>query len=110
METQMRDMLATHKRLDVQPLETREAIRKAAAATFEALPALLLAAALLMPALAAFAGRLAERAAEDATPAAAPVVTETGRAIADQGNRALIEIRDESRESLRQNLTLPKLS
>ena len=57
-----------------------------------------------MPALAAIAGRAAER-AEPATPA-----SEVGRAIADQGNRALVEIRSDARESLRQNLSLPKLS
>jgi hypothetical protein len=85
-----------------------ESIRKAVAAAFEALPAILLAGALLMPALAAFAGRSAERAAPPAD-AAAPAA-ELGREIADQGNRALIEIREESREALRQNLSLPKLS
>jgi hypothetical protein len=84
-----------------------EVVRKAAVAAFEALPALLLAAALLMPALAAFAGRTATPPAP--APAAAPA-TELGREIADQGNRALIQIRTETRESLRQNITLPKLS
>jgi hypothetical protein len=84
--------------------EPAESLRKAAAAAWEALPAILLAAALLMPALAAIAGRSAERAAPVAPSA------EVGRAIADQGNRALVEIRSEARESLRQNLSLPKLS
>jgi hypothetical protein len=81
-----------------------ESVRKAAAAAFEAIPALLLAAALLMPALAAFASRAADADAP-ATPA-----QEVGRAIADQGNRALIEIREDAREALRQDITLPKLS
>jgi hypothetical protein len=82
----------------------RESVRKAAAAAFEALPAVLLAAALLMPALAAIAGRTTER-AEPVAPAA-----EVGRAIADQGNRALAEIREQARESLRPSLAQPKLS
>jgi hypothetical protein len=93
-----------------QVTPTAETLRKAAAATLEALPALLLAAALLMPALVAFAGRTAERAAEPAAPVTAPVVTETGHAIAEQGNRALVEIREDARESLRETLALPKLS
>jgi hypothetical protein len=80
-------------------------IRKAAAAAFEALPAILLAGALLMPALTAFAGTDAARAAPPATPA-----EEASRAIAEQGNRALVEIREESRASLPAALELPKLS
>lgn len=83
---------------------TAESVRKAAAAAWEALPAILLAAALLMPALAAIADRDAAG-AKSATPA-----TETGRAIAEQGNRALAEIRQEARKSLQQNLAPPKLS
>ena len=102
----MRDMMAAPERLDADLHPTRESVRKAAAAAFEALPALLLAAALLMPALAAFAGRMAEREAEKQP---APV-TEVGRVIADQGNRALVEIREESRAALREALVLPKLS
>lgn len=81
-----------------------ETARRAAAAAFEALPAVLLAAALLMPALAAIAGRTAER------PAPASPAAQIAPVIADQGNRALAEIREQARESLRQNLALPKLS
>src|SRR5688572_6503042 len=53
--TAMRDMMANHDRLESHSARTGDAVRKVAAATFEALPALLLAAALLMPALAAIA-------------------------------------------------------
>ncbi len=70
------------------------------------LPALLLAHALLMPALAALATRSADA---DAPPQASPA-QDIGHEIAEQGNRALVEIRQEARESLRQNVTLPKLS
>jgi hypothetical protein len=80
-------------------------IRKAAAAAFEALPAILLAGALLMPALAALASTSAERAAPAAT-----LVEEARRAIAEQGNRAVVEIREESRAKLPAALELPKLS
>lgn len=102
----MRDMMATHECLEArtQAQKTRESVRKAAAAAFEALPAILLAVALLMPALAAFAGRSAQRAVEPAP------ATEVGRDIAEQGNRALIEIRRESRELLRGSLAPPQLS
>jgi len=98
----MRDMMASHERLEAQSTETRESLRKAAAAAFEALPALLLAGALLMPALAALAAKTAER--------QAPPGVELGQVIASQGNQALVEIRDEQREALRQSLALPKLS
>ena len=83
-----------------------ESVRKAAAAAFEALPAILLAGALLMPALAAFAGRTAIPTDLDRQ----AIEVRTGVSIADQGNEALIRIREESREALRQNVTLPKLS
>lgn len=103
----MRDMMATHERLPAETPAIAESVRRAAAAAFEALPAILLAAALLMPALAAFAGRTAER----AVPAEAPApASDVGHEIADQGNRALIEIRDDLRQGLRQNIALPKLS
>jgi hypothetical protein len=101
----MRDMMATHERLEAQSRqETRESLRKAAAAAFEALPALLLAGALLMPALAALA---AKTAGQQSAPA--PVV-DVGRVIAAQGDQALVDIRAEQREALRRSLTLPKLS
>ena len=76
-------------------------IRKAAVAAFEALPALLLAAALLMPVIAALANR-------DAEPAAIEGVR-VGQVIAAQGNQALADIRQDSRRSVRQNLGLPAL-
>jgi hypothetical protein len=99
----MRDMMATHERLEAQTREeTRESLRKAAAAAFEALPALLLAGALLMPALAALAAKTAGQ-------QPAPGV-ELGQVIASQGNRALADIRADQREVLRQSLALPKLS
>ena len=87
----MRDMMASHERLEAQSTETRESLRKAAAAAFEALPA-----------LAALAAKTAER--------QAPPGVELGQVIASQGNQALVEIRDEQREALRQSLALPKLS
>jgi len=100
----MRDMMATHERLEAHTREeTRESLRKAAAAVFEALPALLLAGALLMPALAALAAKTAGQAAP------APGV-ELGQVIAAQGNKALVDIRAEQREALRQSLALPRLS
>jgi hypothetical protein len=80
-------------------------IRQAAAAAFEALPAILLAGALLMPALAALASTTAERAAPQAA-----LVEEARQAIADQGNRAVEAIREESRATLPASLALPKLS
>jgi hypothetical protein len=83
--------------------ETR--IRKAAVAAYEALPAILLAAALLMPALAAFA-------VPDVVPAdldRTAVSVRTGLAIAGQGDRALLQIRAESRQSLKTRLALPAL-
>jgi hypothetical protein len=88
------------------PRNPGETARKAAVAAYEALPAILLAAALLAPAIAALAARQAlpadfERQAIEAR---------TGASIANQGNGALIEIREESRASLRQHLNLPKLS
>jgi len=88
-------MNATH------PRPAAETVRKAAVAAYEALPAILLAAALLMPALAAFAAQVAEQ--------AAPERVELSQAIATQGNQALVQIRQESRESLRASLTLPSL-
>lgn len=102
----MRDMMATHERLEAHAPETRESVRKAAAAAFEALPAILLAAALLMPALAAFAGR----AAIPADLERQAIETRTGLSIAEQGNEALRQIREESREALRRDLAPPKLS
>jgi len=81
--------------------------RKAATAAYEALPVLLLAAALLMPALAAIAQRAAlspdfERKAIEAR-------TGLSVSIAEQGNQALRQIRTDSKESLRQAIGLPKL-
>ena len=102
----MRDMMATHERLNPSAHETREAVRKAAAAAYEALPAILLAAALLAPALAAFAVKSAVPADLDRK----ALEVRTGQSIAEQGNEALVRIREESRETLRQNITLPKLS
>lgn len=78
-----------------------DTVRKVAVAAYEALPAILLAAALLMPALAALAAKAAHE--------AAPASVELGQAIAMQGNQALAEIRAESRASLRANLQLPSL-
>lgn len=78
-----------------------ESVRKAAAAALEALPAILLAAALLMPALAAFSAHKGEQ--------PVPAVTGLGQVIAAQGNQALIDIRAESRASLRRDITLPQL-
>jgi hypothetical protein len=100
----MRDMMATPERLDARTHEPRESVRKAAAAAFEALPALLLAAALLMPALAALAEKTAER-----ETGARPVEVELGQVIAGQGNQALVQIRVEARESARQAIALPTL-
>lgn len=102
----MRDMMATHERLEArssqtQAHESRESVRQAAAALFEALPAILLAGALLMPALAALAAKSADR-------QTSPGV-ELGQVIAAQGNQALADIRAEQRETLQQNLMLPKL-
>lgn len=104
----MRDMMATHERLEArssqtQAHESRESVRKAAAALFEALPAILLAGALLMPALAALA---AKSAGQQPTPS---LGVELGQVIAAQGNQALADIRAEQRGTLRENLTLPKL-
>jgi len=87
-----------------------ETARKAAVAAYEALPAILLAAALLMPALAALAVKNSLPANFEQQAVEARTGLSTPDAIADQGNRALIQIREESRASLRQNLTLPKLS
>jgi hypothetical protein len=95
----MRDMMATHERLDARTHEPREAVRKAAAAAFEALPALLLAAALLMPAIAALA-------TDEANP---EVPVQLGQVIAAQGNEALATIRADARESARASIVLPKL-
>ena len=81
---------------------TRETVRKAAVAAYEALPAILLAAALMMPALAAFADRSADQVAADRAA--------LGQAIAAQGNRALVQIRAEARASVRQNLALPTIT
>jgi hypothetical protein len=58
-------------------------LKRAAAGLYEALPAILLAAALLAPAFAALAG-------DETPPRRDPQI---GLAIADQGNRALIQIR-----------------
>jgi hypothetical protein len=104
----MRDMMATHERLEAHsaetsPTESSHTLRNAAAAAFEALPAVLLAGALLMPALAALAAKTAER-----QPAPTPAA-ELGQAIASQGNQALLDIRAEQLQTLRENLTLPKL-
>lgn len=104
----MRDMMATHERLEARSSETqahesRESVRKAAAALFEALPAILLAGALLMPALAALAAKAAGQ-----PPIPNPGV-ELGQVIAAQGNQALADIRAEQRATLRESLTLPKL-
>jgi hypothetical protein len=120
METPMRDMMATHERLEAReaqiqaqiqaqtrtqsPVEARESLRKAAAAAFEALPAILLAGALLMPALAALAAKTANQQLAIAPGA------EVSQVIAAQGNQALADIRAEQRESLRRSLALPKLS
>jgi len=76
-----------------------ETARKAAVAAYEALPAILLAAALLMPALAALATEAAER----------EVGADLGQVIAAQGNQALADIRAETRATAVANLTLPKL-
>lgn len=73
--------------------------RKAAVAAYEALPAILLAAALLMPAIAALATQEAEQQTR----------VELGQAIAAQGNQALAAIRADARESARANIVLPKL-
>ena len=88
------------------PRNPGETARKAAVAAYEALPAILLAAALLAPAIAAFAARTAVPPDLDRK----AVEVRTGQTIAEQGNRALIQIREESREALRQSVTLPKLS
>ena len=105
----MRDMMATHERLEarsseIETHESRESVRKAAAALFEALPAILLAGALLMPALAALAAKSAGQ--QTASP---PPGVELGQVIAAQGNQALADIRAEQRATLRESLTLPKL-
>jgi len=89
------------------PRTPGQTARKAAVAAYEALPAILLAAALLMPALAAFAARTAlpgdfERKAVEAR-------TGLSIGIAEQGNQALADIRAETRETARLNLVLPKL-
>jgi hypothetical protein len=81
------------------PRTPGQTARKAAVAAYEALPAILLAAALLMPALAAFATKAAER----------DTRVELGQVIAEQGNLALADIRAETRETARLNLVLPKL-
>lgn len=104
----MRDMMASPERLEAHPAETSHTetsptLRKAAAAAFEALPAVLLAGALLMPALAALAAKTAER--ERAPSPGA----ELGQVIAGQGNQALLDIRAEQLQALRESLTLPKL-
>lgn len=97
----MRDMMATHERLETHSPGTRESVRKVAAAAFEALPAILLAGALLMPALAALAAKTAERRTQPGA--------ELGQVIATQGNQALADIRAEQGAALRQGLALPKL-
>jgi hypothetical protein len=101
----MRDMMASPERLDAHPSQTGETVRRAAAAAFEALPAILLAAALLMPALAAIAAKSAEQ--QKVTEL--PVAVEVSQLIAAQGNQALVDIRAEARESMLANLTLPTL-
>jgi hypothetical protein len=100
----MRDMMATHERLDARTPQPRESAHKAVAAAFEALPAILLAGALLMPALAALAAKTAERANAER-----PVNVELGQVIAAQGNQALVDLRAEVRASAVANLTLPQL-
>jgi hypothetical protein len=100
----MRDMMATHERLDARTPPARESVHKAVAAAFEALPAILLAGALLMPALAALAAKTAERESAER-----PVNVELGQAIAAQGNQALVDLRAEVRASAIASLTLPQL-
>jgi hypothetical protein len=92
----MRDMMATYERLETHSPRARESARKVAAAVFEALPAVLLAAALLMPALAA----LAVKDADDETRREPDVAL--SQAIAVQGNQALADIRAEARVSARE--------
>ena len=106
----MRDMMATHERLTPTPSETRESVRKAAAAAYEALPAILLAAALLMPAVAAIAQRAAlsedfERQAVEARTG----ISAASLSIAAQGNEALVAIRAEALETARAGIVLPEL-
>jgi hypothetical protein len=103
----MRDMMATHDRLNPCAPETRDAASNAAVAAYEALPALLLAAALLMPALAAIAQHSAL--AADFESKALEARTGLSFSIAEQGNAALRQIRADSKESLRQAITLPEL-
>ena len=81
--------------------------RKAAVAAYEALPAILLAAALLAPAVAAIAQRSAL--SQDFERKAIEARTGLSVSIAEQGNAALRQIRADSKESLRQSITLPKL-
>ena len=66
-----------------------------------------LAAALLAPAVAAIAQRSAL--AQDFERKAVEARTGLSISIAEQGNAALRQIRADSRESLRQTITLPKL-
>jgi hypothetical protein len=103
----MRDMMATHDRLNTSAPQTRETVSKAAAAAYEAFPAILLAAALLMPALAAIAQRSALSA--DFERRAIEARTGLSVSIAEQGNQALRQIRTDSKESLRQDIALPTL-
>ncbi len=81
--------------------------RKAAVAAYEAIPAVLLAAALLMPAIAAIAQRTTL--SDDFERKTVEARTGLSLSIAAQGNQALADIRVESKESLRQTLTLPQL-
>jgi hypothetical protein len=89
------------------PNTLSQTARKAATATYEALPAILLAAALLLPALAAIAQHAAlspdfERRAVEAR-------TGLSLSIAAQGNQAIAQIKADSKASLRETITLPKL-
>jgi len=92
--------------MSATPRNPGETARKAAVAAYEALPAILLAAALLMPALAALAAKTSVPADLERQ----AIQVRTGQTIAEQGNRALVDIREESRAALRQHLKLPKLS
>ncbi len=81
--------------------------RKAAVAAYEALPAILLAATLLMPAVAAIAQHSAL--SSDFERKAIEARTGLSLSIAEQGNQAIAQIKAESKASLRETITLPKL-
>lgn len=84
-----------------------ESTRKAAAAAYEALPAILLAVALLLPAIAA----LAEHSALPADFERQAVEARTGisLSIAVQGDEALAAIRADAHEMARASIVLPRL-